>query len=346
VADTTTTGIDEGRVTDWLAAHEPALRPPVSFERIAGGHSNLTYRVGDAAGGRWVLRRPPLGSLLPSAHDMAREHRVIAALGPTPVPVPAVVGLCVDEAVNGVPFYVMAFVDGVVLRDSAAAHQIDEEARGAVADSMVDVLAALHDVDPDAVGLGDLARREAFVERTLRRWRKQWEGYQTRVLPVVEEVATRLERRIPAAGPARIVHGDYGLHNVLLAADTGAVRAVLDWEICTLGEPLADLGWLLVTWTEPGDRFSPLPDPATLAPGFPGRKELIERYGRRSGRDLSDLDFYVALGLWKLAVVLEGVYSRYAGGAYGESDGAWRRFEALVPQIAEAALDATARAGR
>jgi len=339
-------GLDVPAVTKWLEAHEPAMRGPLSFERIAGGRSNLTYRVSDADGRCWVLRRPPLGTLLPSAHDMPREHRVMAALQATAVPVPPVVGLCLDETLIGAPFYVMHFVEGVVLANAATAALLDEEARRSTAESVVDVLAALHDVEPDAVGLGDLGRRDGYVERLLRRWSKQWEGSRTRDVPLVDEVAERLRRRIPAAGPARIVHGDYGLHNLLVAPDTGAVRAVLDWEICTLGDPLADFGWLLVLWTEPGDSFFPLPDPATFAPGFPGRAELAERYAARSGRDLSGIDFYVALGLWKLAVVLEGVYARHASGAYGETDQGWRRFGEMVPRIAEAALDATARIGR
>jgi aminoglycoside phosphotransferase (APT) family kinase protein len=342
----TTADLDVGRLTGWFEARARGVAPPLVFERIAGGRSNLTFAVSDAVGRRWVLRRPPPGPLLPSAHDMAREHRVIAALGATPVPVPPVVGLCDDEAVNGCPFYVMGFVDGVVLRDDETAALVGEDTRRAAAESLVDVLAALHDLDPDAVGLGDLGRRDGYVERLLRRWSKQWASSATRELPVVEEVAERLGRRIPAAGPARIVHGDYGFHNVLVSAETGAVQAVLDWEICTLGDPLADLGWVLVTWTEPGDTFAAIPNAATVLPGFPVRTELVERYAARSGRDVSDIDYYVALALWKFAVVIEGVYARHASGAYGDADDSWRRWDALVPRIAEAARDATERAGR
>jgi aminoglycoside phosphotransferase (APT) family kinase protein len=272
---------------------------------------------------------------------MAREHRVIAALQATAVPVPPVVGLCLDEDVLGVPFYVMGFVDGLVVRDGATAGVLGEDGRRAAADSLVDVLAGLHALDPDDVGLGDLGRREAYVERLLRRWQKQWLGWKTRELPIMDEVADRLGQRIPPAGPARLVHGDYGLHNVLITRETGRVGAVLDWELCTLGDPLADLGWLLALWTQPGDTFVPLPDPPTFASGFPDRPGLIHRYAARSRRDLSAIDFYVALALWKLAVVLEGVYSRHASGAYGETDGSWRRFGTMVPQIAEAALAAT-----
>jgi aminoglycoside phosphotransferase (APT) family kinase protein len=341
-----TAAIDIGPVTGWFVGQAPEVEPPLEFERIAGGRSNLTFAVRDAAGRRWVLRRPPPGPLLPSAHDMGREHRVIAALASTAVPVPPVVGLCDDEAVNGCPFYVMGFVDGLVLRDAETAGLVGEETRRAAAESLVDVLADLHDVDPDAAGLGGLGRPDGYVERLLRRWRRQWDGSKTRELPIVEEVADRLARRIPAAGPTRIVHGDYGFHNVLVSAGSGAVAAVLDWEICTLGDPLADLGWLLVTWTEPGDGFAPLPDAATVLPGFPARKDLVDRYAARSGRDVSEIDYYVALAYWKFAVVIEGVYARHASGAYGDADDTWRRWDALVPKIAEAAEEATERAGR
>jgi aminoglycoside phosphotransferase (APT) family kinase protein len=265
-------GVDVPKVTEWLRAHEPEVRPPLSFARIAGGRSNLTYRVEDADGRVWVLRRPPLGLLLPSAHDMTREYRLITALAATSVPVPPVIGLCTDETVNGVPFYVMRFVDGVVLRDAAAAAPFPEDVRRAASESLVDVLADLHGLDPDAVGLGDLGRREGYVQRLLARWSKQWEASRSRDLPVVAEVADRLARRIPACGQARVVHGDYSLHNVLVSPETGVVQAALDWELGTLGDPLADLGWLLVIWVEPTDDFLPVPDMPTVLPGFPARK--------------------------------------------------------------------------
>jgi aminoglycoside phosphotransferase (APT) family kinase protein len=341
-----TEGIDAEGVTAWFAEHVPAAQPPLSFSLVAGGRSNLTYRVTGAGDGAWVLRRPPLGSVLQSAHDMGREHRVMAALAPTPVPVPPVVGLCSDENVNGAPFYVMEFVDGVVLRDEAAVAAVPEPVRWAAAESLVDVLAELHAVDPDAVGLGDLGRKEGYVERLLRRWRGQWEKSKTRELPLVDEVAERLARSVPEQGLATVVHGDYRLDNAIVSPDDGALRAVLDWELCTLGDPMADVGLLMVYWTEPEDEVSPLFWAPTRAPGFPGRKEVAARYAERSGRDLSELDFYVALGLWKIAVILEGVYARYAAGAYGQTDETFRQFEAVVPRMAEAAAEAASRAGR
>jgi aminoglycoside phosphotransferase (APT) family kinase protein len=277
---------------------------------------------------------------------MGREHRIMTALAGSPVPVPPVVGLCTDEAVIGAPFYVMRFVDGLILRDPEAVAPVAEAIRVAASEALVDTLAALHDVDPDTVGLGDLGRRDGYVERTLKRWRGQWEKSKSREIPLIEDVADRLAAAVPAAGPARIVHGDYRLDNAIVSAEDGSVQAVLDWELCTLGDPLADLGMLLVYWTEPGDETSALFWAPTTAPGFPGRKEVAARYAAASGRDLSELDYYVALGYWKIAVILEGVYVRYASGAYGATDDSWREFESVIPKLAEAADEAARRAGR
>ncbi|HEX6418948.1 MAG TPA: phosphotransferase family protein [Acidimicrobiales bacterium] len=321
-------GIDRTRVTEWFAAHAPGCEPPLAFELIAGGRSNLTYRVTDAAGRAWVLRRPPLGQVLATAHDMGREHRIISALGPTDVPVAPVVGLCTDEAVNGAPFYVMGFVDGLVARDAEAAATLDEPARRRAGEQIAEVLARIHAVDPDAVGLGDLGRREGYVERQLRRWYGQWQKSRTRELPVVDEVHDALAARVPEQGPAAIVHGDYRLDNCLLKPD-GTIAAVLDWELCTLGDPLADVGLLLVYWAERDDANPALMEAATTLPGFPTRAEMIERYATASGRDVSDVGYYVAFGYWKLACILEGVYARYRGGVMGESSG----FEGFARQV-------------
>jgi aminoglycoside phosphotransferase (APT) family kinase protein len=336
-------GIDRAGVEAWFGARLERVEPPLSFERISGGHSNLTYRVTDAAGRRWALRRPPLGSRLGSAHDMAREHRVVSALGPTEVPVAPVVGLCEDEAVNDAPFYVMEFVEGPILRgiDEAAAFP-DEADRRAIGERVADTLVAIHAVDPDAVGLGDLGRREDYVARQLRRWQGQWEKSKTRELAAIDAVGERLAARIPAQGPATIVHGDYRLDNMILTPG-GEVAAVVDWELCTLGDPLADVGLLMVYWPERGEETIALGQPANLAPGFPTRAELRDRYAERSGRDLSDLDFFVALGYWKLAIILEGVYARYAAGQYGKVDPGLEHFARLVERLAEAADEAEAR---
>jgi aminoglycoside phosphotransferase (APT) family kinase protein len=283
------------------------VRPPLTFHQIAGGRSNLTYRVDDDAGASWVLRRPPLHGVLPSAHDMGREHRVISALAGTPVPVPATFGLCQDPAVTGAPFYVMGYVDGVVPRDEATvAAGLDVPARGAAASSLVDQT-------------------------------------RTRPLPALDEVHRRLAANLPAqAGPARIVHGDFRLDNVVLSP-AGQVLAVLDWELCTLGDPLADVGLLQVYWADPGDRTLPLGSAPTVMPGFPDRAAVAEAYATRSGRDLSQLDTYVAFASWKLAVILEGVVARHAGGAYGEGDDSWRGFAEVVTELADRALELTDR---
>jgi aminoglycoside phosphotransferase (APT) family kinase protein len=338
-------GIDAAGVERWFAEHAPAARPPLRFDRISGGRSNLTYAVSDADGRRWALRRPPLGKRLGSAHDMGREHRVIAALQDTAVPVPPVVGLCEDESVNGASFYVMEFVEGPVLRSKEAADAFPDEAdRRAIGERLVDTLAAIHSVDPDAVGLGELGRKTDYVARQLHRWHGQWEKGRTRDLPLVDEVHERLVSRIPEQGPATIVHGDYRLDNMILTP-AGEVAAVVDWELCTLGDPLADVGLLMVYWSEPGDEFVPLFEPATMAPGFPTRDEVRDRYAERSGRDLSELDFYVALGLWKLAIILEGVYARYSAGQYGESDETFTQFAKVIEQLAEQAAEAESRLG-
>jgi aminoglycoside phosphotransferase (APT) family kinase protein len=240
-------GIDLEGVTAWFEANVGGVRPPLAVRQLPGGRSNLTYRVTDAAGRDWVLRRPPLHGVLPSAHDMGRDHRVIAALAGTPVPVPATFGLCQDPAVTGAPFYVMGYVDGVVPRDEATvAAGLDVAARGEAASSLVDALVALHQVDPEQVGLGQLGRHHGYLERQLARWQRQLDQTRTRPLPALDEVHRRLAANLPAqAGPARIVHGDFRLDNVVLSP-AGQVLAVLDWELCTLGDPLADVGLLQV----------------------------------------------------------------------------------------------------
>jgi aminoglycoside phosphotransferase (APT) family kinase protein len=339
-AATAPEGIDRAGVEAWFEANVEGAETPLAFERISGGHSNLTYRVTDAGGRRWALRRPPLGKRLGSAHDMAREHKVVAALGPTPVPVAPVVGLCEDEAVNGAPFYVMEFVEGPILRGLAEAEAFPGAAdRRAIGERVADTLVAIHAVDPDSAGLGDLGRKEDYVARQLRRWQGQWEKSKTRELPAIDAVHERLAARIPAQGPATIVHGDYRLDNMILTP-AGEVAAVVDWELCTLGDPLADVGLLMVYWPERGEEGEEpiaLGQPANLAPGFPTRAELRERYAERSGRDLAQLDFFVALGYWKLAIILEGVYARYAAGQYGKVDPGIEHFARLVERLAEAA---------
>ena len=331
-------GIDEPAVEAWLQANADGVEPPLRFVRISGGRSNLTYAVSDAAGRRWALRRPPLGERLASAHDMGREFRIISALHGTSVPVPPVIGLSTE---GEDPFYVMDWVEGPVLRNLAAAELFPSlEDRRAIGERVISTLAAIHATDPDAVGLGDLAKREHYVPRQLRRWQGQWEKSRTRELPLVDDVHDRLAARIPEQGPATIVHGDYRLDNMILTEE-GGIGAVVDWELCTLGDPLADVGLLLVYWGSEDDELRPLLEPATLAPGFPAREEVAGLYAERSGRDVSGIDFYVALALWKLAIILEGVFARHRAGQYGEAEEA--REGDVVEQLVEAASEAEAR---
>jgi aminoglycoside phosphotransferase (APT) family kinase protein len=340
-------GIDRARVTEWFTANVPDVSPPLDFTLIAGGRSNLTFRVQDAADRAFALRRPPVSHVLPTAHDMVREHRLMTALGPTDVPVPHTYGLCVDEAVNGAPFFVMEFVDGHILRDAPTAErEFDEITRGGIGGHMAETLAALHAVEVDGVGLGDLGRKEGYIERQLKRWTAQYHDMSVEGVDhagLVEQVGATLAAQVPPQRGASIVHGDYRLDNVVLD-DAGAVRAVLDWEICTLGDPMADVGLLMVYWTEVGDDASALLIAPTTAPGFSGRAEVLERYAKASGRDVSNVGYYKAFGYWKLACILQGVYARYVAGAGAGDEGSVDEFPRQVGRLAELAAEAL-RAG-
>ncbi len=332
-------GIEEGPATVWLQAHA-GLAPPLSFELIAGGRSNLTYRVADTSGRTVVLRRPPVAEVLPTAHDMVREHRVVAALGPSRVPVPAAIGLCDDPGVIGAPFYVMEHVQGRVVRDVAAAERwLDKAGRWRASESLVEVLGEIHRVDLDAAGLGDLGRHEGYLARQLERWHGQFDRSQVEELPraeLVDALYERLSAAVPAQQETTLVHGDYRLDNTVLDGG-GKVVAVLDWEICTLGDPLADVGLLMVYWSEAGDATNALEVSPTLAPGFASRKELRERYAALTGRDLGGLEYYVGFGYWKVACILQGVFSRYRRGAGGGDRSAVDSLGERVHRLAEAA---------
>jgi aminoglycoside phosphotransferase (APT) family kinase protein len=315
-------GIDAPRVSAWLADNIPGSRPPFTFRLIAGGRSNLTYEVTGGAGGRYVLRRPPTGHVLPTAHDMGREYRIIAALGPAGVPVAPALGLCADDDVNGAPFYVMGFVDGHVLRNPTQVEEaIGTDARRLVSEDLVDVLVRIHSLDPDDVGLGQLGRKEGYVARQLRRWHGQYEASRDEQggppMPDLEEAHRILSARVPEQVGASIVHGDYRLDNTVVG-DDGRVRAVLDWELSTLGDPLADLGAMIAYWAQAGDPGTVLESSPTLAPGFFDRTQVAQRYAEQSGRDISRLDYYIALSYWKLGCIIEGVYARYAAGVMGD----------------------------
>jgi aminoglycoside phosphotransferase (APT) family kinase protein len=333
-------GIDVENVTMWFRRQVPAVAPPLEFLLIAGGRSNLTFKVTDAAGSAWVLRRPPTGHVLATAHDMAREHRIIAALAATPVPVPATFGLCTDTAVTGAPFFVMAYLDGHVLRDAKMAETLyTPDQRRLAGHDLIDVLAGLHAVDVEAIGLGDLGRTAGYIARQLKRWYGQFKTSTAetgRSVPLVDAVHARLLAGMPEQQGASIVHGDYRLDNTVLD-EQGRVQGVLDWELCTLGDPLADIGLLMVYWAEPGDEAPVLGVAPTTVEGFPSRAEMRSRYAERTGRDVSALDYYVAFGYWKLACILEGVYTRYAAGAGGGDPGGYEAYATQVGLLAQAA---------
>jgi aminoglycoside phosphotransferase (APT) family kinase protein len=331
-------GIREQTLVPWLEAHV-GLVPPVTFTLVAGGRSNLTYLVDDDAGRRVVLRRPPLKQVLATAHDMGREHRILTALGDTDVPVPATLAHCTDDDVNGAPFYVMSYVAGHIVRDQATAESVlTEDSRRRASVSMIDVLGRIHSVDPDAVGLGELGRKDGYIARQLKRWRGQLDQATSDVPPELFDVHAALAASIPEQGPAGIVHGDYRLDNCLLD-DEGTVQGVLDWELCTLGDPLADLGLLLVYWRQPGDDdlVEDVIGHPTVAPGFLRRDELVERYGERTGRDLGAVAYYEAFGEWKLACILQGVLDRYRGGAMADDGTDAEAFAGRVQRMAERA---------
>ncbi len=309
-------GIDPGPITAWLTDRVGSLAGPLRFDPIAGGHSNLTYDVTDGDR-RWVLRRPPLGQVLATAHDMGREHLLMSALNDSAVPVPTMIGLCEDDSINGAPFFMMDWVDGTVIRNARVAETTDPAARERSSRSIATVLGHLHAIDPDDVGLGDLAKREDYIGRQLRRWQRQFHASKTRDLPAIDEVHDALASAIPDQGAAGIVHGDYRLDNCIIGAD-GEVAAVLDWELCTLGDVRADLGLLLVYWAEPNDPIQPLDAPPTTVEGFASRQQLLDWYAEDTGRDVSNIDYFVAFSYWRLACILEGVYSRYLANVMGE----------------------------
>ena len=309
-------GIDQVRVAAWLTGNTD-LRAPLVFELITGGASNLTFKVTDARGSRVVLRRPPTGHVLASAHDMVREHRIISALFPTAVPVPKPLGLCTDEEVNSADFYVMDFVPGSIVFTKADGFDVDEALRSQITASLVDTLAALHAVDPDAVGLGDLGRKEDYSARQLRRWKRQVDEGSDRDMPLVHELHEQLAASAPEQQGAGIVHGDYRLDNCMMAAD-GSVAAVLDWELCTLGDVLADVAGLMMWWGDQSAAPGRFGDAPTTVPGFGTAEDVLDRYAALSERDLSMIPWYIAFQFWRLACITEGVRFRYVAGAMGD----------------------------
>ncbi|GAA1156147.1 phosphotransferase family protein [Streptomyces hebeiensis] len=327
-------GLDPDRLRGHLDRALPGLvGGPLDARLVEGGRSNLTYTVTDGTGS-WVVRRPPLGHVLATAHDMRREYRVIKALHPTAVPVPEPLLLCEDESVLGAPFYVMERVPGTPYRTAEQLAPIGPERTRAAVLGLVDTLVELHAVDPAAVGLGDFGRPDGFLGRQLRRWGKQLDASRTRELTGIDELHAALGRTLPASPAPTVVHGDYRLDNVLLGADD-RIKAVLDWEMSTLGDPLTDLG-LLAMYSVPLELAdSPISTTAGAA-GHPRPAELIERYAAGSGRDTSAVSWYTAFAWFKLAVILEGIHFRYtAGQTVGPG---FDRIGALVPVFIENGL--------
>ena len=310
-----TPGLDLAALEDYLQRAVPGtLTGPLTARLIAGGKSNLTYVIADGRS-EWVLRRPPLGHVLETAHDMSREYRVMAALDDTDVPVPHMVTLCADPAVLGAPFYVMSFVDGTVFRTDEQLAELAGSAAERLADDLVDVLARLHAVDPVTVGLGDLGRPEGYLERQVRRWGKQLASSRSRVVPGLDALGARLAESVPAGRRSGLVHGDYKLDNVVVSRDGSGIVAVLDWEMATLGDPLMDLVNVVGWWDGIRDT-SGTPTSAAPAdqPSFPPSTRLLERYATVTGADLTDLPWYTGLFCYKLAAIFEGIHFRESQG--------------------------------
>ena len=334
-------GVDLASLAAWLDAERPGLRAgELSGSVLAGGKSNLTYRITDGTSS-WALRRPPLAHVLPTAHDMVREYRVINALTGTAVPVPDAVALCADPDVLGQPFYLMGFVDGVVLDQPGVLDTLTEQQARRASELLMGTLATLHDVVPEAVGLGDFGRPEGFLARQLRRWHQQWQASETQPRAELAAVVDRLGARLPEQSAPGIVHGDYRLTNVMYTPDLGRIAAVVDWEMATVGDPLTDVG-LNVVYQDLAladahtGRAGVMPG-ITAEQGFLTGAQMVETYAQHSTRDLSALPWYVAFGYFKLAVISEGIHHRYLA---GKTVGAgFDHFGEQVPLLLQAALD-------
>jgi aminoglycoside phosphotransferase (APT) family kinase protein len=330
-------GIDVAGLERFVAIELPAFTPPLTCELLAGGRSNLTYLVTDADGARFVVRRPPMGAVAPSANDVAREHRVLSALAGSAVPVPQTLGLVADPSVVGAPFMAMAYVDGDSLDSADAAADLSADQARTATVALVDALAAVHAVDLDEVGLADLARHDGYLERQVRRWRSQWDHVHTRDLPALEILHDRLLATVPAQSALALVHGDFRFDNTRHAhGDPTAIVAVLDWEMSTLGDPLADLALLMGYWDGVAGALLPGGDPVAANAGFPTAGEVAQLYAASAGVDVGDLAFHRGLAYLKLAVIAEGLYGRHLEGA-SVGDG-FDAIGAAVPDLVAAGL--------
>lgn len=332
--------VDEVSLAQYLKEHLPSSQAdlPLTSRKIGTGHSNETFLI-TRGNEEFVLRRPPRGPLLPTAHDVAREYKVISGLSQSELPVPRPILLCTDESIIGAPFYLMAKVDGLVIYDSLPAVFDTLDGKRELAEELVRTLVKLHAVDYRAVGLGDLGKSEGYLERQLKRWTGQLDKSRTRQIRELDLVSEWLKENLPESPAATIVHGDYRLDNAMYAPQRPAqILAVVDWEMATLGDPLADLGYLISYWREPGDPPSPFPGQLgsiVEQPGFPTRQEMISLYENWSGRKTNRLDFYVVLAIWKLAILLEGSYVRHKAGT--TDDPFFELLEEGVPALARRA---------
>jgi aminoglycoside phosphotransferase (APT) family kinase protein len=332
-------------LSEHLARELPGDDAPLEFERIGEGHSNITYLV-RRGGDRFVLRRPPRGPLPPSAHDVLREWRILDAIKDTPARSPRTLLACADESVIGAPFYVMEYVEGAVITGEIPGPLDTPEEHRRMGLDLVDALAEVHAVDWRACGLESFGKPTGYLERQVKRFTGLWEYNKTREVPRVQEMRDWLADNMPDSQEATIVHGDYRLGNTMVAHDPPArLIAIFDWELSTIGDPLADLGYMTVTWIQPGDpadtMFSSL-SAVTRSEGFPSRDELVAYYEERTGRSMSALNWYQALALWKAAVFMEGNYKRSLAGT--TDDPFLKMFDEGVPALAEAAYEAS-RAG-
>jgi aminoglycoside phosphotransferase (APT) family kinase protein len=340
-------GLDLEALARYLEPYVGGLAGALRGEVIPGGRSNLTYIVDDGER-RFVVRRPPLAHVLPTAHDMAREYRVLAALQGTGIPVPHVITLCEDDSVIGAPFYVMEWIDGHVVRESLPPEFPDtRETRRAMSTALIDTLLQLHCIDPDAVGLADFGHPDGFLARQVRRWWQQWEASKTRDLPSIDTLRRRLDETVPPPSTPGIVHGDYRLDNVMYApADPSRIVAVIDWEMCTIGDPLCDVGLLCVYWADDASEAAARTlhgRAITVEDGFAKRADLLRDYAAGTERDLTSLDWYIALGAYKLAIIAEGITARFLMGmTVGEG---FETMGEMVPAIVESGLVALDRLG-
>lgn len=307
-----------GTVTAWLTDALDGFTPPFQFSLVPAGGSNLTYIVGDANKQRFVVRRPPLRARLATAHDMHREYRIMAALQSSPVPVPNMLAYCDDRDVSDADFYCMEMIEGRVIRDSRSAADLSRANCVRATDSLITAQVAFHTLDLEAIGLSDLSRHDAYLERQLKRWLKQVHSAAVRDVPVFAQLHQALESSIPqCSSKPGLAHGDYRFDNTVLNADL-TMAAVLDWELCTIGDPVADFIWSLNYWAEPGEELSWLQDPPTAQVTFPTREFVIERYEELSGINVrADMAWYQAFSWWKQACIVEGVYARLLKGAAG-----------------------------